>query len=397
VHFIDLDQFKQVNDTLGHPLGDELLCAVADRLREVVRESDIVARFGGDEFVVLQCPVNHPKEAATLAARMVETLGEAFTIGGQQIVIGASIGIAMAPRDGGNPDLLLKNADMALYRAKADGRGAWRFFEPAMDVIVQARRSLQLDLRSALANGALKVYYQPVYNLHTKRFSGCEALLRWPHPERGMVPPAQFISLAEEMGLISEIGSMVLREACREAAGWPEDIHVAVNLSPIQFRRSNVASVISAALAESKLPAHRLEIEITESVFLQDTEATRVCLDQLQEIGVRISLDDFGTGYSSLSYLHSFPLDKVKIDRSFLQGISRSNRSLTLLRGVARLSAELDMSVVVEGVETEEQLALVAREKSVEEVQGFLFGPALPSCDIRRLLQASPVRGERVA
>lgn len=388
VHFIDLDQFKQVNDTLGHPCGDELLCAVADRLRNVVRETDVVARFGGDEFVVLQCPVGHPKDAASLAARIVESLGDAFEISGHQIVVGASIGIAMAPVEGANADLLLKNADMALYRAKSDGRGSWRFFEPSMDVNAQARRSMQLDLRSAMATGALRVYYQPIYNLHTKRISVCEALLRWPHPERGMIPPGEFIAVAEEMGLICEIGNMVLRQACMECVRWPDEVRVAVNMSPIQFKRGNVAQVIREALAASGLPAHRLEIEITESVFLQDTEATRICLDQLQDIGVRISLDDFGTGYSSLSYLHSFPLNKVKIDRSFLQGVETSERSLTLIKGVARLSAELNMQVVVEGVETEDQLALIAREKSVEEVQGFLFSAAVTDREIRKMLFA---------
>ena len=374
IHFIDLDEFKQVNDTLGHPCGDELLCVVADRLRAAVRGSDIVARFGGDEFVILQYPLGHPKEAAALAERIVARLAEPFQISGHEVVIGASIGIALAPRDGTDADLLLKNADMALYRAKSDGRRAWRFFEHGMDVMAQARRNLQLDLRSALANKVLQVHYQPLLNLHTKRISTCEALLRWPHPVRGMISPAEFIPVAEEMGLIVDIGNFVLREACIECAKWPDDVRVAVNMSAIQFRRGDVAEVIREALAASGLPPSRLEIEITESVFLNDTELTRHWLDQLQEMGVTISLDDFGTGYSSLSYLHSYPLNKVKIDRSFLQGVGSSQRPLNLLHGVARLSADLGMSVAVEGIETEEQLALVAREKSVDEVQGFLIG-----------------------
>ncbi len=397
IHFVDLDEFKQVNDTLGHPCGDELLCVVADRLRAVVRGSDIVARFGGDEFVVLQYPLGHPKEAAALAERIVASLAEPFQISGNEVVIGASIGIALAPRDGTDADLLLKNADMALYRAKSDGRRAWRFFEHGMDVMAQARRNLQLDLRSAFANKVLQVHYQPLLNLHTKRISTCEALLRWPHPTRGMIPPAEFIPAAEEMGLIVDIGNFVLREACTECAKWPADVRVAVNMSAIQFRRGDVAEGIREALAASGLAPGRLEIEITESVFLNDTELTRYWFDQLQEMGVTISLDDFGTGYSSLSYLHTYPLNKVKIDRSFLQGVGSSQRPLNLLHGVARLSADLGMSVAVEGIETQEQLALVAREKSVDEVQGFLFGHAMPSAEIRKMLLAPPAPMSQVA
>jgi diguanylate cyclase (GGDEF)-like protein len=397
IHFVDLDEFKQVNDTLGHPCGDELLCVVADRLRAAVRGSDIVARFGGDEFVVLQYPLGHPKEAAALAERIVARLAEPFQISGNEVVIGASIGIALAPRDGTDADLLLKNADMALYRAKSDGRRAWRFFEHGMDVMAQARRNLQLDLRSAFANKVLQVHYQPLLNLHTKRISTCEALLRWPHPTRGMIPPAEFIPAAEEMGLIVDIGNFVLREACTECAKWPNDVRVAVNMSAIQFRRGDVAEGIREALAASGLAPGRLEIEITESVFLNDTELTRYWFDQLQEMGVTISLDDFGTGYSSLSYLHTYPLNKVKIDRSFLQGVGSSQRPLNLLHGVARLSADLGMSVAVEGIETQEQLALVAREKSVDEVQGFLFGHAMPSGEIRKMLLAPPAPMSQVA
>jgi len=397
IHFIDLDEFKEVNDTLGHPCGDELLCVVADRLRNAVSGSDVVARFGGDEFVVLQYPMSHPNDAAALAERLVAALAEPFQISGNEVVIGASIGIALAPRDGSDADSLLKNADMALYRAKSDGRRAWRFFEQGMDVMAQARRSLQLDLRSALAANVLKVHYQPLYNLRSKRISTCEALLRWPHPLRGMVSPAEFIPVAEEMGLIVEIGDFVLREACLECATWPGDVNVAVNLSAIQFRRGNIAKSIADALAGAGLSPGRLEIEITESVFLDDTELTRHWLGELQKMGVRISLDDFGTGYSSLSYLHSFPLNKVKIDRSFLQGLNTSHRPLKLLHGVARLSADLGMSVVVEGIETEEQLALVAQEPSVEEVQGFLIGAAMPGVEVRKMLVAPSERLSKVA
>src|ERR1700674_2292258 len=386
--FVDLDQFKQVNDTLGHRCGDAVLSAVADRPRAIVRESDIVARFGGDELVILQAPVWRREEVDALAKRVVEAISLPYEIDVHQIVIGASVGIALAPEDGDNADMLLKNADMALYRAKAEGRAAWRFFEPEMDAQAQARRSLELDLRDAVSSGAFDVYYQPLINLKTHRIGTCEALLRWPHPTRGMVPPVEFIQVAEEMGLIVEIGNWVLHQACTECMKWPGNVRVAVNLSPIQFRRGDVVAVIRHALAASGLPANRLEIEITESSLLEDTEATRATLQELRDFGVRISLDDFGTGHSSLSYLHNFPLHKVKIDRSFLEGIEANGRSFTLLSGVARLSAELGMCVVVEGIETEEQLALVTREKNIDEAQGYLFSPAIPSGSIRKLLVA---------
>jgi diguanylate cyclase (GGDEF)-like protein/PAS domain S-box-containing protein len=397
VLFIDLDQFKQVNDTLGHPCGDQLLCAVADRLRKIVRDTDVVARFGGDEFVVFQSPVKHPKEAATLAKNIVKWLEEPYDIEGHHVVIGASIGIAITSHDVISADHLLKNADMALYRAKSDGRGTWRFFEPDMAAQAQARRSLELDLRTALNNNAFKIFYQPLVNLKTRRISTCEALLRWPHPERGMIPPAEFIPIAEEMGLIHDIGRWVLKQACVEATQWPSHVRVAVNLSPMQFRRGDVVADVREALSLSGLEANRLEVEITESVLLQDTPLTRSALHQLHELGVRISLDDFGTGYSSLSYLHSFPLQKVKIDRSFLEGLGSSDRPVTLLHGVARLSAELGMSVVVEGIETEEQLALVSAEEGIEEAQGFLFSPPIPGRQIRKLLRATSVEIRQVA
>jgi diguanylate cyclase (GGDEF)-like protein len=397
VLFIDLDQFKQVNDTLGHPCGDQLLCAVSDRLRKVVRGTDIIARFGGDEFVVFQSPINHPQEASGLAKNLVKSLEEPYEIDGHNVVIGASIGISITPNQPINADSLLKNADMALYRAKSDGRGTWRFFEPDMAVKAQARRRLELDLRNALENNVFKIFYQPLVNLKTKRISTCEALLRFPHPEGRMIPPSEFIPIAEEMGLIIDIGKWVLRQACLEAAQWPEQVKVAVNLSPIQFRRGDVVRDVTEALQFAGLAANRLEVEITETVLLQDTPATHTALNQLRELGVRISLDDFGTGYSSLSYLHSFPLQKVKIDRSFLEGLGSSDRPITLLHGIARLSAELGMSVVVEGIETEEQLALVAAEDGIEEAQGFLFSPPIPGRQIRKLLQASSSKIRRVA
>ena len=392
VLFVDLDQFKQVNDTLGHPAGDALLFAVAERLRNIIRETDLVARFGGDEFVVLQTPLRNPEAAATLARRIVEELSNSYDIDGHRVVIGASVGIAVAPRDGAGADVLLKNADMALYRAKSEGRGSWRFFEPEMDVKAQARRSLELDLRHAVATGAFEVYYQPLINLKTGRISTCEALLRWKHPERGMISPVEFIPIAEEMGLIVEIGNWVLRRACLDCSQWPDDVRVAVNLSPIQFRRGNVMRAITEALAGSGLAVERLEIEITESVLLQDTEATRALLLQLREFGVRIALDDFGTGYSSLSYLHLFPLHKVKIDRSFLAGVGANKRSLPLLRNVARLITELGMTVTMEGVETKEQLDLIMSEATFDEAQGYLFSKAVPMHELVKLLDPASLR-----
>ncbi|HVY18732.1 MAG TPA: EAL domain-containing protein [Bauldia sp.] len=398
VMFVDLDQFKQVNDTLGHPRGDVLLRAVADRLRHLVRPSDIVARFGGDEFVVVQTPSSGPEEAAALARRIVATLSDTYEVDGHQVVIGASVGIAMSPRDANAPDHLLKIADMALYWAKADQRGTWRFFEPEMDIRAHARRTMELDLRHALANNAFQVFYQPLFDLKTKRVSTCEALLRWPHALRGMISPAEFIPVAEEMGLIVDLGKWVLTEACRECATWPTDVRVAVNLSANQFRRGNVVKTIEQALAETGLDPSRLEIEITESVLFQDTRATRAILDELRDLGVRLSLDDFGTGYSSLSYLQSLPLNKVKIDRSFLEGLDTGDRALVLLRGIARLSGELGLAVTVEGVETVEQLALIAAEPSVTEAQGWLFAPALPAREVRTLLSSTiPEMLERVA
>jgi diguanylate cyclase (GGDEF)-like protein len=386
VLFVDLDQFKQVNDTLGHPRGDMLLRAVADRLRQMARPTDIVARFGGDEFVVVQTPIASSDDAASFARRIVASLGETYEIDGHQVVIGASVGIAITPRDATGPDHLLKIADMALYWAKADQRGTWRFFEPEMDVRAHARRTLELDLRHALSHSAFQVYYQPLIDLRTKKISTCEALLRWPHPVRGMISPSEFIPVAEEMGLIVELGKWVLREACRTCARWPAHVRVAVNLSASQFRRGNVTETIKQVLDETGLDPNRLEIEITESVLFQDTRATRMILHQIRDLGVRISLDDFGTGYSSLSYLQSLPLNKVKIDRSFLEGLESDGRALVLLRGIAKLSADLGLSVTVEGIETAEQLAVVSAEPSVTEAQGWLFAPALPAQQVGQLL-----------
>ncbi len=391
--FIDLDQFKQVNDTLGHPCGDRLLCAVAGRLREMLRPEDFVARFGGDEFVVFQQNIHSTDDAAGLARRIVDRLSERYKIDNHLVEIGASVGIAMtAP--GVSADTLLKNADMALYRAKADGRGTFCFFREEMAQVVEARRILELDLRKALANEEFELFFQPLVNLKSGRISTCEALLRWNHPVRGTVSPTDIIPVAEDMGLIVDLGRWILRKACMECMKWPEGVSVAVNFSPQQFHQRDVLSEVRYALEVSGLPAHRLEIEITESSLLRNTQLTHDVLSQLHSLGVRISLDDFGTGYSSLSYLHNFPLQKVKIDRSFLEGID-SDRPLTLLRGVARLSSDLGMSVAVEGIETNEQLELISADGAVTEAQGYLFSPPVPAVRVRQLLNAS--HGRRLA
>jgi diguanylate cyclase (GGDEF)-like protein len=385
--FVDLDQFKQVNDTLGHPCGDQLLCAVAGRLREMLRPEDFVARFGGDEFVVFQQNIHSLEDAAVLARRIVDRLSERYKIDNHLVEIGASVGIAMTS-PGVSADTLLKNADMALYRAKADGRGTFCFFRDEMAQTVEARRILELDLRKALANEEFELFFQPLVNLKSGKISTCEALLRWNHPVRGTVSPIDIIPVAEDMGLIVDLGRWILRKACMECVKWPEAVSVAVNFSPQQFHQRDVLNEVRYALEVSGLPANRLEIEITESSLLRNTQLTHDVLSQLHSLGVRISLDDFGTGYSSLSYLHNFPLQKVKIDRSFLEGID-TDRPLTLLRGVARLSADLGMSVVVEGVETNEQLELISADGTVTEAQGYLFSRPLPAVRARQLLNAS--------
>jgi diguanylate cyclase (GGDEF)-like protein len=385
--FIDLDQFKQVNDTLGHPCGDQLLCLVADRLREMLRPEDFVARFGGDEFVVFQQNIHSNEAAAVLARRIVDRLSERYKIDNHLVEIGASVGIAMTSPDI-SADTLLKNADMALYRAKADGRGTFCFFRDELAQTVEARRVLELDLRKALANEEFELFYQPLVNLKSGKITTCEALLRWNHPVRGTVSPVDIIPVAEDMGLIVDLGRWILRKACMECMKWPEGVSVAVNFSPQQFHQRDVLSEVRYALEVSGLPAHRLEIEITESSLLRNTQLTHDVLSQLRTLGVRISLDDFGTGYSSLSYLHNFPLQKVKIDRSFLEGID-TDRPLTLLRGVARLSADLGMSVVVEGIETNEQLELISADGTVSEAQGYLFSRPVPAVRVRQLLNAS--------
>jgi diguanylate cyclase (GGDEF)-like protein len=383
VHHLDLDQFKAVNDTFGHPCGDKLLRIVAERLRPLVGEADTIARMGGDEFVIVQATIADPAEATSLAQRVIDALSEPYDIDDQQAVIGVSIGISVGPGDGSNPDKLLRNADLALYRAKSDGRGTFRFFEPAMDLQMQTRRIMEQDMRRALPGGEFELHYQPVVNLASKEISGFEALIRWNHPTKGLISPATFIPLAEEIGFIVPMGEWVIRQACVTAAQWPDDLHVAVNISAIQFRSPGLMQVIVGALAASGLAPTRLEIEITESVLLHNKEATLAVLHQLRALGIRIAMDDFGTGYSSLTYLQSFPFDKIKIDRSFVKNITEDSSSLTIVRAVAALANGMGMTATAEGVETAEQLHSIASE-GCTEMQGFLFSKPLPAAEIER-------------
>jgi diguanylate cyclase (GGDEF)-like protein len=383
VHHLDLDQFKAVNDTFGHPVGDKLLKIVADRLRALARETDTIARMGGDEFVIVQAPIADPAEATMLAQQIIAWISEPYDIDGQQALVGTSIGIAVSPGDGDAPDKLLRNADLALYRAKGDGRGTFRFFEPAMDEQMQGRRVMELDLRKALPAGEFELYYQPVVNLESNEISGFEALIRWNHPEKGQVPPSAFIPLAEEIGFIVPLGEWVIRQACLAAARWPEHLSVAVNISAAQFRGSSLMPVIVNALGASGLHPTRLEIEITETVLLQDREATLAILHQLRALGIRIAMDDFGTGYSSLTYLQSFPFDKIKIDRSFVKDITENTGSLYIVRAVAALANGMGMAATAEGVETAEQLDKIAAA-GCTEMQGYLFSKPLPVAEIER-------------
>jgi diguanylate cyclase (GGDEF)-like protein len=386
VLFIDLDGFKGINDVLGHSTGDALLRQVANRLRDSLRDTDKIGRLGGDEFAIIQLGDRQPQGAVTLAARLIKLIELPFTVEGQELLVGASIGISVAESDGSDPEQLLKAADLAMYRAKADGRGRYRLFEPAMDQRAQARRALELDLRTALANGAFEVHYQPLINLAADRITGFEALLRWNHRDRGFVPPAEFIPLAEELGLIVPIGEWVLKQACADAATWPHDIRVAVNLSPVQFKSGSLLSAVKGALAATGLPASRLELEITESVLLEKADENVAILNELRELGIRISMDDFGTGYSSLSYFRSFPFDKIKIDQSFIHGLSEHKSSLAIVRAVSGLGRSFGTATTAEGVETEDQLRQVQAE-GCTEVQGDLFSPPRPAAEIHAMLE----------
>lgn len=382
---IDLDQFKAVNDTLGHPVGDSLLRAVAERLDHETRETDTVARLGGDEFAIVQKAIDKPAEAAAFAQRIIDLLEQPFEIEGHHIVISTSIGIAFAPQDDVDGDGLMRCADLALYRAKAEGRGVCRLFQAEMDAEMQARRALELDLRHALQTGQLELFYQPLIDIRDRAPTGFEALLRWRHPERGIMPPGDFIPLAEEVGLITAIGEWVLRRACNDAISWPGTPKVAVNLSPAQFRSRKLVKTVVHALQDAGLPANRLELEVTETALLQDTEATLAILRELRTLGVHIAMDDFGTGYSSLSYLRCFLFDRIKVDQSFVHELGKRQDCSAIVRAIATLSSQLGMATTAEGVETEEQLRALT-EAGCSEVQGYLFSPAVPASGASDLL-----------
>jgi diguanylate cyclase (GGDEF)-like protein len=385
VLYIDIDEFKSVNDALGHAVGDELLKGVAERLRGCLREADVAARLGGDEFAVIQTAIKDRSETTQLVDEIHSAIRRPLECMGHLITTDASIGIALAPGDGVDLDQLLKNADLALYGAKGDGRRTYRFFEAGMDQRARARRSLELELRQAISDGSLETYYQPVVNIEDDKISSCEALLRWRHPERGMISPAEFIPIAEDSGLINQLGLWVLNTACAEAATWPDHVRVAVNVSPVQFRSPSLALNVAAALAACNLPASRLELEITEAVLIRDDEAALDMLHQLRKLGVRIALDDFGTGYSSLSYLQRFPFDKIKIDRSFIRDIAGPGASSSIVQAVVNIAAASDMTTTAEGVETEQQRNLLYI-LGCTEMQGYLFSPAIPAAEVRRLL-----------
>ena len=383
---LDLDRFKVINDTLGHPAGDQLLLAVAERLSSAVRADDTVARLGGDEFAIVQAGITSREQATILAARIVEALRRPYDIDGHRIVSGMSVGVAIAPRDGTTSETLLKNADIALYLAKTQGRGTYRCFEPEMDAHVHQLRLVELDLRNAEPTQDFELHYQPVMDIQTATLTGFEALLRWNHPVRGMVSPDDFIPIAEETCLIVPIGEWALRKACQEAAGWPNEIEIAVNLSPVQFNGGQLLSMVQDALARSGLPPNRLELEITESVLLQNSADRLTLLHQIRALGVRIALDDFGTGYSSLSYLRSFPFDKIKIDRSFIRDLDTTQEANVIVGAMISLARNLGMTSVAEGVETSQQLTTL-RDQGCRKVQGYLFSRPVPASEIPALIR----------
>jgi diguanylate cyclase (GGDEF)-like protein/PAS domain S-box-containing protein len=384
---LGLDNFKAINDTLGHGIGDKLLRDVAKRLRSTLREQDVLARLNSDEFAIVQSGVSRPEDAVLLARRLLETIGDPYLLDGHSVVIGASIGIAMSPGDGDESEKLLKNADMALSRAKNDFRGTFSFFETGMDARAQTRRKIEIDLREAIQNDLLRPHYQPLVDLATGRISGFEALVRWPDPERGMISPGEFIPVAEETGLIGAVGGLMLRRACMDAAQWPDDVRVAVNLSPLQFRVGDLLAQVMDTLKETGLAATRLELEITETLVLEKSSQVLATLHALRSLGVRISMDDFGTGYSSLSYLRSFPFDKIKVDQSFVRDLGSDRDAQAIVRAIVSLGKGLGVTITAEGVETEAELSCL-RHEGCHEGQGFLFSRARPNADIVSLLRA---------
>jgi diguanylate cyclase (GGDEF)-like protein len=385
VLFLDLDGFKAVNDTLGHSVGDLLLKSIAAKLRDLLPSTDRIARLGGDEFAILQMSSPQPTSSTLLAERIIEIVSHPHNIDGHDVTVGASIGVAIARPGEMSTESLLKSADLAMYSAKSDGRGTYRIFDPQMDAVVQTRRSLERDMRTSLAQGGFELYYQPLVNLQTKRVTAFEALMRWNHRDRGAVPPSEFIPVAEDMGLIIQLGEWALRQACAEAAEWPDDIRVSVNLSPLQFSKGNLVATVVSALASAGLAASRLELEITESVLLEKSERNISILNQLRELGARISMDDFGTGYSSIGYLRSFPFDKIKIDQSFVRDLLVDEGSLAIVRAIASLGVSFGMTTTAEGVETEEQMRCLNLEGCVE-VQGYLYSKPVPTSGIAKVL-----------
>jgi diguanylate cyclase (GGDEF)-like protein len=389
--YIDIDEFKSVNDSLGHPVGDELLKTVAARLQNCIGDSDLVARLGGDEFAIVQTGTADRKAVIALVDRVYHAIRLPCDCLGHQISTDASIGIALAPNDGTDLDQLLKHADLAMYAAKADGRRTHRFFEPEMDAVVKRRQQLEQDLRHIITSrsfteGGFEVHYQPLVNLQTNSVSGCEALVRWKHARHGMISPVEFIPVAEDTGLISQLGDWVLATACQEAANWPDAVRLAINVSPVQFRSPTLGLHVVAALASSGIKPSRLELEITEAVLIRDDEGALATLEQLRAIGVRTALDDFGTGYSSLSYLQRFPFDKIKIDRCFVKDIAESDGSASIVQAVVNIATSRSMTTTAEGVETEAQRETL-RALGCTEIQGWLFSPARPAAEVRRLLR----------
>ena len=385
VLFIDLDGFKAVNDTLGHSVGDLLLKSLGTKLRDLISSTDRIARLGGDEFAILQVSNEQPTSSIHLAERIIEIVAEAHEIDGHDVTVGASIGIAIARPGEMSTESLLKSADLAMYSAKSEGRGTYRIFDPQMDAMVQTRRSMERDMRTSLAQGDFELYYQPLVNLQTKKVTAFEALMRWNHKERGAVPPAEFIPVAEDIGLIVQLGEWALRRACTEASEWPEDIRISVNLSPLQFSKGNLVSTVVSALASSGLAASRLELEITESVLLEKSDRNISILNQLRELGVRISMDDFGTGYSSIGYLRSFPFDKIKIDQSFVRDVLVDEGSLAIVRAIASLGVSFGITTTAEGVETEDQMRCLNLEGCVE-VQGYFYSKPIQASEVAGVL-----------
>lgn len=382
--YLDLDNFKLVNDTLGHPVGDGLLKQIAERLSQQL-PNNIVARLSGDEFAIMSSSGEAGAGSVNFAQKLHQLFDQPFMVDGHTIPIQPSIGFAIAPSDGRSVTELLKNADLALYRAKQEGKGCYQFFEPAMDEQARKRRQVEIDLRNAIKTGQFELYYQPLYSLEKEQLTGFEALLRWIHPEYGLVNPLEFIGIAEETNLIIPIGEWVIREACRQAALWPEDLRMAVNISPLQFRSANLSNVIIQSLAASGISPNRLELEITESIFIENVENTLKCLHNLRNVGVRIALDDFGTGYSSLSYLRSFPFDKIKIDRSFVTDLQSGAPASAIIRAITTLADALGMETLAEGVEFEEQADLL-RIEGCQQVQGFFYSRPVPSREASALI-----------